>query len=75
MTCLLDDTTLGYMNVGLWTRAHFPAGTVIGGLQCGDGVLRGQSRLVNLDGVVCWQTTWRSASTGSPITFAGGDPP
>src|SRR4029077_1279069 len=48
-----DDVTLGYMNVGLWTDAHFPAGTVIGGLQCGAIAYFADSLVVvNLDGVV-----------------------
>src|SRR5580765_6024570 len=49
----IDDTSLGYMNVGLWTRAHFPPGTVIGGLQCGAMAYFADSLVVvNLDGVV-----------------------
>jgi hypothetical protein len=43
----------GYMNLGLWARAHFQPGTVIGSSQTGAlGYFADQVTVVNLDGVV-----------------------
>ncbi|HEY5282293.1 MAG TPA: hypothetical protein VIM14_05835, partial [Polyangia bacterium] len=47
------DQNLGYMNLGLWARSTFPAGTVIGGSQTGAvGYFADNLKVVNLDGVV-----------------------
>jgi hypothetical protein len=54
---------LGYMNLGLWARATFPAGTVIGGSQTGAvGYFADHLKVVNLDGVVnkqCYESLVR----------------
>jgi len=48
-----NDRTLGYRNAGLWAREHFPAGTVIGAMQCGAiGYYADSLVVVNMDGVV-----------------------
>ncbi|NOY24562.1 MAG: hypothetical protein GXP62_01680 [Oligoflexia bacterium] len=44
---------LGYMDVGMWVRGHFPPGTVIGAAQSGAiSYLAPGLTVVNLDGVV-----------------------
>jgi len=54
---------LGYMNLGLWARSTFSAGTVIGGSQTGAvGYFADNLKVVNLDGVVnrrCYESLVR----------------
>jgi hypothetical protein len=57
------NQNLGYMNLGLWARSTFPAGTVIGGSQTGAvGYFADNLKVVNLDGVVnkrCYESLVR----------------
>jgi len=48
-----DTKELGYMNLGIWARNYFPAGTVIGSCQSGGlSYFADNLHVVNLDGVV-----------------------
>jgi hypothetical protein len=58
-----NTTNLGYMNLGLWAKSAFPAGTIIGGSQSGAiGYFADSLKVVNLDGVVnkaCYESLVR----------------